>query len=237
MPIKSPFINMGPSPNPSNMNSGMSGMPIKDSLEEITKSSSRAPVGTHYKKYYSASIPIYLSHSGFMKMLSMNPETGYTPLETFLASNHLKKALLKYIQNESVRKFVFFFNFYSNRFSSTFKFRQITELNSALISFATKLLKIQIVNEITQNYAAFSLNISPLIDQLQTDILQDYFYAKILCPPYRTTAALAYFVLLNTSETKTLKEFIELLNIELVSVIINVFFTRTLLINASFLEL
>jgi len=225
MPIKSPFINMGPSPNPSNMNSGMSGMPVKDSLEEITKSSSRAPVGTHYKKYYSASIPIYLSHSGFMKMLSMNPETGYTPLETFLASNHLKKALLKYIQNESVRNI---FIFYSNllQVSYTFKFRQITELNTALISFATKLLKIQIVNEITQNYAAFSLNISPLIDQLQTDILQDYFYAKILCPPYRTTAALAYFVLLNTSETKTLKEFIELLNIELVSVIIKVFFKR-----------
>lgn len=102
MPIKSPFINMGPSPNPSGM-----GMPIKDSLEEITKSSNAmgraaGSVGTHYKKYYSASIPIYLSHSGFMKMLSMNPETGYTPLETFLASNHLKKALLKYIQNESV---------------------------------------------------------------------------------------------------------------------------------------
>ena len=90
---------MGPSPNPSNMNSGM---PIKDSLEEMTKSSNRAPIISHYKKVYSASIPIYLSHSGFMKMLSMNPETGYTPLETFLASNHLKKALLKYIQNDTV---------------------------------------------------------------------------------------------------------------------------------------
>lgn len=79
------------------------------------------------------------------------------------------------------------------------------------------MLKIQIVNEITPNYAAFSLNISPLIDQLSIEVLLDYFYAKILCPPYRTTAALAYFVLLNTTEAKTLKEFIDLLSIELVS--------------------
>jgi hypothetical protein len=104
MPIKSPFNFMGPSPNPSNLGINM---PIKDSLEEITKSSNimgraASSVGTHYKKYYSASIPIYLSHVGFMKMLTVSQETGYTPLETFLASNHLKKALLKYIQNETV---------------------------------------------------------------------------------------------------------------------------------------
>ncbi len=95
---------MGPSPNPSNLNTGLN-MPIKDSLEDITKSTNSTcrasgSVGTHYKKYYSASIPIYLSHNGFMKMLTVNSDNGYTPLETFLASNHLKKALLKYIKNE-----------------------------------------------------------------------------------------------------------------------------------------
>ena len=103
MAIKSPFISMGPSPSP-NLNSSVNIPIIKDSLEDITKSSARGSVGTHYKKYYSASIPIYLSHNGFMKMLTVNPETGYSPLETFLASNHLKKALLKYILNEPVRK-------------------------------------------------------------------------------------------------------------------------------------
>lgn len=107
MPSKSPFNFAGPSPNPSgmNMNANATGMnaQIKDSLEDVTKSASTGGrSGTHYKKYYSASIPAYLSHNGFIKMLTPNAETGYTPLETFLASNHLKKALLKYIQQESV---------------------------------------------------------------------------------------------------------------------------------------
>ena len=48
MAIKSPFISMGPSPSP-NLNSSVNIPIIKDSLEDITKSSARGSVGTHYK--------------------------------------------------------------------------------------------------------------------------------------------------------------------------------------------
>jgi hypothetical protein len=53
-----------------------------------------------YKKCHSASIPIYLSEAGFLKMLTANPETNCSPLEVFLASYHLKKLLIKAIQND-----------------------------------------------------------------------------------------------------------------------------------------
>jgi hypothetical protein len=55
-----------------------------------------------YKKCHSASIPIYLSEAGFLKMLSINHDlNNYSPLEIFLASYHLKKLLLKAFQNDT----------------------------------------------------------------------------------------------------------------------------------------
>lgn len=54
-----------------------------------------------YKKFHSASIPIYLSEAGFLKMISINGEHQYSPLEIFLASYHLKKILIKSIQNDT----------------------------------------------------------------------------------------------------------------------------------------
>lgn len=50
-----------------------------------------------YKKCHSASIPIFLSEAGFLKMITVS-DTYLCPLEIFLASYHLKKLLIKAIQ-------------------------------------------------------------------------------------------------------------------------------------------
>jgi hypothetical protein len=100
MPIKSPFTSgfAGPSTNQgSNQQITSQTVSTKDSLEDVPKTRNNH-FDTQYKKCYSASVPTYLSHNGFAKMLLPSMDNGYTPLETFLASNHLKKAFLKYIQ-------------------------------------------------------------------------------------------------------------------------------------------
>lgn len=54
----------------------------------------------HYKKYHQAALPIYLSSIGFIKMVTPDSETLYSPLETFLASNHMRKIIIKNLQND-----------------------------------------------------------------------------------------------------------------------------------------
>lgn len=68
--------------------------------------SSMSTSSHQYKKCHSASIPIYLSEAGFLKMISANSDNGHSPLEVFLASCHLKKILIKTLNNDtsSVRK-------------------------------------------------------------------------------------------------------------------------------------
>ena len=65
-----------------------------------------------YKKCHSASIPIYLSEAGFLKIITCQPlqnsETSICPLECFLASYHLKRLLIKAFQNDSTN--VLYFN-------------------------------------------------------------------------------------------------------------------------------
>lgn len=65
-----------------------------------------------YKKCHSASIPIYLSEAGFLKIITCQPiqnsETSICPLECFLASYHLKRLLIKAFQNDPTN--VLYFN-------------------------------------------------------------------------------------------------------------------------------
>lgn len=128
MGIKSPFV--GPSPNtnipsiPSNFgynkdyddhkNQNPKSVPGFQQL--INNSSINVQTSTHqFKKCHSASIPNYLSEAGFLKMLSINPDTNFSPLEIFLASGHMKKVLIKYLNNDhsSVKIIIFFFIFNS----------------------------------------------------------------------------------------------------------------------------
>lgn len=115
IPIKSPFV--GPSPSTNIPSLGSNYGFSKDMQEDQPKmapqksqqipnfsntSSSSLLLNYHqYKKCHSASIPIYLSEAGFLKMITVNPDINYSPLEVFLASCHLKKMLIKTIQNDS----------------------------------------------------------------------------------------------------------------------------------------
>ena len=54
----------------------------------------------HHKKYHSAALPIFLSSNGFIRILTPTPDSIFSPLETFLASNHLKKILTRHIQSD-----------------------------------------------------------------------------------------------------------------------------------------
>lgn len=119
--VKSPFV--GPSPSMSVPSVPPSFGLGRDYLDE--KSSRNQPVSManmsnltslsstssllfnyhQYKKCHSASIPIFLSEVGFLKMITVNPDTNYSPLEVFLASNHLKKLLVKALQSDNTVTF------------------------------------------------------------------------------------------------------------------------------------
>lgn len=90
-----------------------------------------------YKKCHSASIPIFLSEAGFLKMITVS-DTYLCPLEIFLSSYHLKKLLIKAFQSDT--------NTVSNiynllRFGGLTTFR-INFLLFTLKSFNLKTLKI-----------------------------------------------------------------------------------------------
>jgi hypothetical protein len=120
-PIKSPFVGPSPNANPQynyNQNKEAAGEDSKTSgqkqssfgqssanVQHMTSGSTTSALllNQHqYKKCHSASIPIYLSENGFLQMLTVKPETNHSPLETFLASFHLKKKLIKAFQNDSI---------------------------------------------------------------------------------------------------------------------------------------
>jgi hypothetical protein len=129
VPIKSPFP-VGPSPNtniqsntnpPSttygfNNNRELNTMSTQNN-DDLSKLNPRTPVNTNTNavsnnnnntlfqntksKFNSAALPIYLPETGFLKMMSKIDNIGYSPLEIFIASFHLKKILLKMFQTDT----------------------------------------------------------------------------------------------------------------------------------------
>jgi len=149
-----------------------------------------------FKKYNSASVPIHLSETGFLKLLSQEPDSGYSPLEIFLATNHLKKILLKTIQSDQMNLFPVK-NFETNFFKTTF-------------------IEFQIQSEMSStNFNAFSVNLTQTND-IQVDLINKYFYSKILCPPYKSTQLTSFFNMLAITEIRFMKEILQLLELEMV---------------------
>ena len=121
VPVKSPYV--GPSPG-SNIQSNYGksepggseevARPKQTTSASLSNPNSNQPAilanttsalllnQYQYKKCHSASIPIYLSENGFLKMLKKNADSNYCPLEIFLASFHLKKKLIKMIQSDQI---------------------------------------------------------------------------------------------------------------------------------------
>lgn len=149
-----------------------------------------------YKKFHSASIPIYLSENGFLKMLSKDATSNYCPLEVFLASSHMRKKLIKYVRSDS----------------ATFMIK-----NQDQNIYRTYLFEFQILNDISPStYHAFALQLtqtSPV--DLPTDLIQRYFSTRVICPPYKSSQAISFFNMLSTNEPKVFKDFMQLLDFEL----------------------
>jgi hypothetical protein len=212
VPIKSPFVGPSPSANaqynytqggkePSNIAEDSK---TTGSLKQQSSASGASTLNNaaahllnqhQYKKCHSASIPIYISEHGFLQMLTVNPETNYSPLETFLASIHLKKKLLKTFQSDA----------------ATFAIK-----NPDAHVFKTHFVEFQLVNEISNaNYQAFSLHFTQINAEVPVDALQRYFNTRILCPPYRSTVAVSFFNLLTATDLRVLKELTQMLEYEL----------------------
>lgn len=75
-------------------------------------------------------------------------------------------------------------------------------------------------NEISANYNAFSIQFSAGTNSdLAVDKLQAYFVSKILAPPYKFPSVISFFNMVSCHEMKLLKEFVQMLDYELVSCI------------------
>lgn len=87
--------------------------------------------------------------------------------------------------------------------------------------YKTYHVEMQISNEITPNYNAFSVSFSPnssgaASGDLPVDKIQSYFATKILTPPFRSSAAMSFFNLISTHDAKMLKEFAQIMDYEMV---------------------
>ncbi|CAF0796799.1 unnamed protein product [Brachionus calyciflorus] len=202
MAIKSPFV--GPSPNtniPSiTSNYGGYNKDIQDDQKNpksVQMSNYQQTSGTsshQYKKCHSASIPIYLSENGFLKMITINPDTNYSPLELFLSSYHLKKVLIKTLNNDNL----------------SFQIK-----NHEANAYKTHLLEFQFIKEIMPNYQAFSIQFIQTNPDIQVDTLQRYLNHRILSAPYRSASVISYFNLISVNDVKMLREFSQLLEYEM----------------------
>lgn len=88
--------------------------------------------------------------------------------------------------------------------------------------YKTYCVEFQISNEISStNYNAFAITFSPNASnvsaaELPVDRVQAYFNAKILVPPYKFPSVISFFSMISTHEIKMLKDFIQLLDYEMV---------------------
>jgi hypothetical protein len=126
--------------------------------------------------------------------------TQISPLESFLASNHLKKLLLKVLRATG------------DNYLYQIKNPEINLFKASLVDF-------QITNEMvkpTTNYNSFSLNFYQTNEIItECDLLTNYFNSRVLCTPYRITSVLSYLNMFTVQSTKILKELLVLLNYDL----------------------
>ena len=206
--VRSPFVSASLSQPQSHLNMGN----VKDNEEPVksvkSANSHHSASSSHFatqltqqqqfKKYNSASVPIYLTEAGFLRLLTPEADaSGYSPLEIFLATNHLKKILLKSIQSEQT-------NAYPVR-------------NFDTCFFKTSFFEFQLRFEASSGaYSAFSVNFHQSNNELQVDVLSKYFQSRILCPSYKSTQLVAFFNMLCIAELKFVKEILQLLELEMV---------------------
>ncbi len=94
---KSSIINQ----NPRSINSQqMTGPASASAHTTFTNQSQQVQQQPALKKTQQDSFVVYLSEIGFLKMLTLDHETGFSPLETFLATNHLKRILMRALQSD-----------------------------------------------------------------------------------------------------------------------------------------
>lgn len=206
-------------------NQGMISMANMSNLTSLSSTSSLLFNYHQYKKCHSASIPIYLSEAGFLKMITTSSSGGSDsqpcPLEIFLASYHLKKLLIKAFQSDTNTVSHFFSRFYiifwNSNFMISFKFQLKNAENNM---YKTLHVDFQISNEISANYTAFSITFTPNNNDVPVERLQTYLTSKILTPPYKSPSVISFFNMVSCPELKMLKEFIQLLDYELVCDII-----------------
>jgi hypothetical protein len=101
-----------------------------------------------------------------------------------------------------------------NKFNNNF-FLKCHVKNAVTNVFKTNFFEFQITNEISSNYNAFSI-VFFNTNEFQGDLITKYFNSKIISPPYKITTALSFLNMLSMSEFRVLKEFIQLLEWEMV---------------------
>jgi hypothetical protein len=197
VPIKSPFSNfVAPSPQqPPQQQQQQS-----NNIEMIEQQSKVNPSNVINNKSKKTTQLFYLSQIGFLRMLTPNQLTQISPLESFLASNHLKKLLLKVLRATG------------DNYLYQIKNPEINLFKASLVDF-------QITNEMvkpTTNYNSFSLNFYQTNEIItECDLLTNYFNSRVLCTPYRITSVLSYLNMFTVQSTKILKELLVLLNYDL----------------------
>ena len=200
--VRSPFvsqsqINLGPKDD-EQIKSVRSVNSQSNMNQSIYPNSVQLTQQQQFKKYNSASVPIHLSETGFFRLLSLDADSGYSPLEIFLATNHLKRNLLKNIQNDQMNLFPVK-NFETNFFKTTF-------------------IEFQIQSDMSgTNYNAFSINLTQT-NEIQVDLINKYLYSKILCPPYKSIQLTSFFNMLAITEIRFMKEILQLLELEMVCI-------------------
>lgn len=82
--------------------------------------------------------------------------------------------------------------------------------------YKTYLLEFELINQILQNYTAFSIRFVQISPDISVESIQNYFNHRILTPPFKPAASVAFFNMLSISDPKMLREFTILLDYEMV---------------------
>lgn len=199
---KSSIINQNPRSINSNMvttpsGSGPSNAFSNQQQQQPQQQLQQQQQQTAMRKTQHDSFVVYLSENGFLKMVTSDPDTSFSPLETFLATNHLKRIFLKAIQADPT----------------------MFSIKSAENNiFKTGFIELQIINEITPHFHAFQLTLAQqpqLPAEISIDSLQKYLNTKILVSPFKASNLISFLHLLSVSDLKLVKELTQLLEYEM----------------------
>ena len=198
VPIRSPYVSGGPPSASTN---------IPSVQEDSTKVpiANRQNQSSHLKKTLFDSFKVYLSENGFLKLLTPTTETDLnsfshlmSPLETFLATSHLKRIIFKSIQNDQ----------------NTFMVK-----NQEQLVFKAGLIEFQFLNEISPHFHSFQI-VLPIAQQQQlppdisVDSIQKYLNSRILVAPFKSSNLMSFLNLLSV-EYKLLKDLVKLFEYEM----------------------